>query len=285
MGACKSCDHDGPGGDDAGHAQPTSLTPEQAKQVLVRFADGETITLGDYAAALEHMDQFNRLRYQSAERRKELLDEMINVRLLAKEAEAKGYDKDPLTQEELRAILRDSMLQEARKGAPSPAEIPESEVRAWFEAHRAEYKDPERRRLSLVVLRVTRGDLAILPMGSTQEVFRTRLDALDDVVLETKTIERHMDTAAGAVNIGMGGLTPSIAAATDTNRIALVPAEGDSHVLTKDYFGHAESVEQFAKVRTFLRSMGWIPLSERGEDDDDVNEEEEDDEPVSAPAQ
>lgn len=142
-------------------------------------------------------------------------------------------------------------------------------------------KHPE----NVVVLRVTRGDLAILPMGSTQEVFRTRLDALDDVVLETKTIERHMDTAAGAVNIGMGGLTPSIAAATDTNRIALVPAEGDSHVLTKDYFGHAESVEQFAKVRTFLRSMGWIPLSERGEDDDDVNEEEEDDEPVSAPAQ
>lgn len=149
---CKSCDQNNPsGGDDAGHAQPTSLTPEQAKQVLVRFADGETITLGDYAAALEHMDQFNRLRYQSAERRKELLDEMINVRLLAKEAEAKGYDKDPLTQEELRGILRDSMLQEARKGAPSPAEIPESEVRAWFEAHRAEYKDPERRRLSLVV--------------------------------------------------------------------------------------------------------------------------------------
>ncbi|MBS2015531.1 MAG: peptidyl-prolyl cis-trans isomerase [Deltaproteobacteria bacterium] len=151
-GGCKSCEHENAGGDDAGHAQPTSLTPEQAKQVLVRFADGETITLGDYAAALEHMDQFNRLRYQSAERRKELLDEMINIRLLAKEAEAKGYDKDPLTQEELRAILRDSMLQEARKGAPTPAEIPEQEVRAWFEAHRAEYKDPERRRLSLVVL-------------------------------------------------------------------------------------------------------------------------------------
>lgn len=154
QGGCKSCDQgSSSGGDDAGHAQPTSLTPEQAKQVLVRFADGETITLGDYAAALEHMDQFDRLRYQSAERRKELLDEMINVRLLAKEAEAKGYDKDPLTQQELRAILRDTMLQEARKGSPTSAEIPESDVRAWFDAHRADYKDPERRRVSVVVLR------------------------------------------------------------------------------------------------------------------------------------
>lgn len=153
LSGCKSCDRPTDEGADGGHAQPTSLTPEQAKQVLVRFADGETITLGDYAAALEHMDQFDRLRYQSAERRKELLDEMINVRLLAKEAEAKGYDKDPLAQQELRAILRDAMLAQARKGAPTPAEIPEAEVRAWFDAHRAEYKDPERRRVSVVVLK------------------------------------------------------------------------------------------------------------------------------------
>lgn len=150
---CKSCDN-GSSGElaDSGHAQPTSLTPEQASQTLAKVGDS-TITLGDYAAALEHMDQFDRLRYQSPERRKELLDEMITVQLLAKEATAKGYDKDPLAQQELRAILRDSMLAEARKNAPTPADVPEADVRAWFEAHRAEYKDPERRRLSVVVLR------------------------------------------------------------------------------------------------------------------------------------
>jgi parvulin-like peptidyl-prolyl isomerase len=150
---CKSCDN-GSSGEvaDSGHAQPTSLTPEQSKQTLAKVGD-DTITLGDYAAALEHMDQFDRLRYQSTERRKELLDEMITVQLLAKEATAKGYDKDPIAQQEMRAILRDSMLAEARKNAPVPADVPESEVRAWFEAHRAEYKDPERRRLSLIVVR------------------------------------------------------------------------------------------------------------------------------------
>jgi len=99
------------------------------------------------------MDAFDRLRYQSPERRKELLDEMITVDLLAKEAVAKGYDKDPLAQQELRAILRDAMLAEARKDALLPADVPESEVRAYFEAHRADYKDPERRRISLVVLK------------------------------------------------------------------------------------------------------------------------------------
>jgi hypothetical protein len=152
VAGCKSCEGGSGDSADSGHAQPTSLTPEQSKQVLAKVGD-ETITLGDYASALEHMDQFDRLRYQSKERRKELLDEMITVQLLANEATAKGYDKDPVAQQEVRAILRDSMLAEARKNAPVPADVPEAEVRAWFQAHRAEYKDPERRRLSVVVLR------------------------------------------------------------------------------------------------------------------------------------
>jgi parvulin-like peptidyl-prolyl isomerase len=150
---CKSCESSGTTDAlDSGHAQPTSLTPEQAKQTLATVGN-DTITLGDYAAALEHMDQFDRLRYQSVERRKELLDEMITVQLLANEAKAKGYDKDPLAQQEMRAILRDAMLAEARKNAPAPADVPEAEVHAWFDAHRAEYKDPERRRISVIVVR------------------------------------------------------------------------------------------------------------------------------------
>lgn len=151
---CKSCENSGGTTDavDSGHQQPTSLTPEQSKQTLAKVGN-DTITLGDYAAALEHMDQFDRLRYQSVERRKELLDEMITVQLLANEAKAKGYDKDPIAQQEMRAILRDSMLAEARKNAPTPADVAEADVHAWFDAHRAEYKDPERRRVSIIVVR------------------------------------------------------------------------------------------------------------------------------------
>lgn len=152
LSACKSCDGGGGSSADAGAASPTKLlSDEQAAQVLARVGP-KAITLGDFTAALEHMDQFDRLRYQSPERRKELLEEMITVELLAAEATEKGYDKDPLAQQELRAILRDAMLAEARKDAPSPADVPEADVRAWFEAHRADYKDPERRRLSVIVL-------------------------------------------------------------------------------------------------------------------------------------
>src|SRR5262249_40283867 len=113
----------------------------------------KVITLGDYAAAIDHMDNFDRLRYQSLERRKELLTEMINVELLAREATLKGYDKEPAAQQEIRSILRDAMLKDAGRGAPAPADIPEADVRAYFDAHKADYKDPERRRASIIVLK------------------------------------------------------------------------------------------------------------------------------------
>jgi parvulin-like peptidyl-prolyl isomerase len=141
----------------AADAGPTSrgsgsLTPELAARVLAKVGD-RTITLGDYVAVLERMDQFDRLRYQSPARRKELLDEMINIELLAQEATEKGYDKDPVAQEELRQVLRDAMLAESRKQAQKPGDIPIAEVRAYFDAHRADYRDPERRRVSAIVLK------------------------------------------------------------------------------------------------------------------------------------
>ena len=50
---------------DSGLPQSTSLTPEQAAKVLAKVGD-KTITLGDFVATLEHMDQFDRLRYHNS---------------------------------------------------------------------------------------------------------------------------------------------------------------------------------------------------------------------------
>lgn len=150
--ACSSCKGHSSAGPDTGAPQAaTGLTPEQAGQVLARVGD-RTITLGDFAAALEHMDQFDRMRYQAPERRKELLNEMIDVMLLADEARARGYDKDPQTEQELREILRDAYLKKVRQGVAQPRDIPVSDVQAYYDAHKADFHDPERRRVSVIVL-------------------------------------------------------------------------------------------------------------------------------------
>jgi hypothetical protein len=146
-----ACKRASPSQSDAGLAAGGALTPELAAQVLARVGT-HTITLGDYEAALEHMDQFERMRYQSPERRRELLEEMIDVTLLADEARERHYDDDPVAQQEIREILRDALLKKAREGATAPNDIPQEEVRAYYQAHRADFRDPERRRVSAIVL-------------------------------------------------------------------------------------------------------------------------------------
>jgi hypothetical protein len=133
---------------DAGIA---GLSPEQAGRVLAKVGD-RTITLGDFAKAIERMDQFDRLKYQSKERRRELLEEMIDVELLAAEARRQGIDKEPETADALRMILRDALLAESRIGLSTPAQIPDQEVRAFYEAHPDKFSEPERRRVSAIVL-------------------------------------------------------------------------------------------------------------------------------------
>lgn len=127
------------------------LGAEQAARVVARI-DDRAITLGDFARALERMDQFDRLRYQTKERRRELLGEMIDVELLADEARRRGLDKDPETADAIRAVLRDAMLAEVRAGLPTPAELPADEVRAYYEHNEGKFSEPERRRVAAIVV-------------------------------------------------------------------------------------------------------------------------------------
>lgn len=150
--ALPGCNDDPPANapTDAG-ATPGGLTREQAAQVLAKVGD-RTITLGDYAATLERMNAFERIRYQSKERRQDLLKQMIDLELLAQEAKRRGLDKRPEVQEAIRQILREAMLAKAREGVPPPAEIPADEIRAYYEANKEKFREPERRRISAIVL-------------------------------------------------------------------------------------------------------------------------------------
>jgi peptidyl-prolyl cis-trans isomerase C len=127
------------------------LTREQAGQVLARVGQ-RSITLGDYAAALERMDPFERMRYQTDDRRQALLDEMINVELLAREAERRGLDRRPETLELVRQFQRDELLARLRASLPGPHELPDADVSRYYQDHRAEFSEPELRRAAHIAL-------------------------------------------------------------------------------------------------------------------------------------
>lgn len=132
--------------------EPVSgLGAEQASKIVAKVGE-RTITLGDFARTLDRMDPFDRLRYQTKERRRELLQEMIDVELLAQEAKRRGLDKRPEVVDALRQLYRDALLQKVRDSLPPPGAITADEVKAYYEANAERYTEPERRRVSAIVM-------------------------------------------------------------------------------------------------------------------------------------
>lgn len=163
---CQGCEGENStaGSAPSASAGEVPLAPEQASRVLAKVGD-RAITLGDYVTALSRLDQFERLRYQTPERRRLFLDEMINVELLAREAERRGLDKHPETQAHLRQILREEVLRTLRAQLPKVEEIPATEVREYYEAHPDEFADPARRRVGVIALRSQAAAEKVLPLA------------------------------------------------------------------------------------------------------------------------
>jgi peptidyl-prolyl cis-trans isomerase C len=136
----------------SGSAASGSAPAVSSGRVLARVGD-QAITLGDYVAVLDGMDRLDRARYQTPDRRKQLLDEMIDVELLAEEAQRRGLADRPETKELVRQILRDEVFAELRDKQPPLEDIPAADVRAYYEAHRGDFREPERRRISHIAVR------------------------------------------------------------------------------------------------------------------------------------
>ncbi|MBK8252859.1 MAG: peptidyl-prolyl cis-trans isomerase [Polyangiaceae bacterium] len=136
---------------DAGGEAVGGLSAEQASKIIAKVGDRH-ITLGDFARTLERMDPFDRLRYQTKERRRELLQEMIDTELLAQEAVRKGLDKRPEIDDAIRQLYRDALLSKMRDTLPPPGAITADEVKAYYEANADRFSEPERRRVSAIVV-------------------------------------------------------------------------------------------------------------------------------------
>ncbi len=255
---CSGCgDSNQPTPADAG-PKVGGLTPEQAARVVAKVGE-RTITLGDYAEVLDRMDAFDRLRYQTSERRRELLDELIDVELMAQEAQRRGLDKKPTTEEAVRQILRDALLAEARLGLPSPTDIPVEEVRAYYEKNRENYREPERRRVSAIVL----DDEA-----KAKKVLASALEKKDATSWGKLFFEHSLSAAKeklGNVPLDLAGDLGVVGPPDDPKGAnARVPAEVQKAVFTLAAIGdvHAELVSADGKLYV-VRLNGRTAAHER----------------------
>ena len=157
------------------------LTPEQAAQTLAKVGD-RTITVGELAEEIASKGPFLQARYNSPERRRELLDQMIRFELLAQEADRAGFDDRPDVQRTRKQILIRRFLKQQYEDRIQLSDVTDEEVRQYYEAHAEEFNKPEQVRASHIQLR---------DRATAQRVLRQILDNPSDVRLFRELSERH----------------------------------------------------------------------------------------------
>jgi peptidyl-prolyl cis-trans isomerase C len=123
------------------------LTEAQANEVLAQVGD-RTITVGELADRLASQSPYLRARFESPERRKELLDNLVRFELLVYEAKRRGYGDRP----EIIRARRNAMIQQlVKKEVDEPLEalvITDEEVREVYDANPLEFDRPGQVRAS-----------------------------------------------------------------------------------------------------------------------------------------
>ncbi|HEX2679186.1 MAG TPA: peptidylprolyl isomerase [Polyangiales bacterium] len=128
------------------------LTAEQAAQVLVKVGDTK-ITLGDFAERLGGQSPYLRARYNSPERRREFLDNMVRFELLALEAQKRGYASGAEVTRVREQMMVQQMMQDLfDKQGVKLADVTDAEIEQYYNAHKSEFDKPAQVRASAILI-------------------------------------------------------------------------------------------------------------------------------------
>jgi peptidyl-prolyl cis-trans isomerase C len=133
-------------------AKRHGLTKEQAAEALVVIGD-KTITVGDFADQLADKSPYLRARYQSPERRRELLEELVKFELLAAEAKKRGLDQSAEVQRTKRQLMVQQMMKAEFEDKVKLSDISDAEIKAYYDAHPEEFNKPAQVRASAIVVK------------------------------------------------------------------------------------------------------------------------------------
>ncbi|HWV37404.1 MAG TPA: peptidyl-prolyl cis-trans isomerase [Vulgatibacter sp.] len=130
---------------------------KKAGDVVASLGD-ITITVDELKAKMDEQAPFIRARYDTTERKREFLDNMIRFELLAQEAKRRGFENDPEVQSAMKKTMVQKLMRAEFDDSKDVGEIPESELRAFYDANITDYVKPERARMSHVFFAAAKND-------------------------------------------------------------------------------------------------------------------------------
>jgi len=127
---------------------------EKSGPAVARVGD-EIITADEVRQRLNETSPFLRARYSTLERKKEFVENMVRNELLAQEAIRQGFDKSPAVREQMKRAMIQELIKRQLDAKLSGSDIPDEELKKFYQAHIDEFVKPERARVLHIFLSST----------------------------------------------------------------------------------------------------------------------------------
>jgi peptidyl-prolyl cis-trans isomerase C len=124
---------------------------EKSGPVVAEVGD-EKITADEVRQRLNETSPFLRARYNTLERKKEFVENMVRNELLAQEAIRQGYDKSPAVREQMKRAMIQELIRHQLDAKLSGSDISDDELKKFYEAHLDDFVKPERARVFHIFL-------------------------------------------------------------------------------------------------------------------------------------
>lgn len=130
--------------------------------VLARIGDF-TITVGDVEDEINHMSPVMRVRHRDPAELREYVDNMVELELLAREAERRGYGDDPEVRRTTMESAVQQMIHTEIDERITATSISDEDVLVYYTGHDEEFSRPEMRRASHILLPTRAAAETLLP--------------------------------------------------------------------------------------------------------------------------
>src|SRR5207344_3435877 len=121
-------------------------------QVVAKVGD-TVITVGDVQKGINKQSPFVRSRYTTPDKKKDFVDNLIRFEVMANEAQARGYDKDPEVVRVMKQQMISKFLQKDFESKLKVEDVPEADVEKYYGDHPDEFNKKEQVRVSEVLVK------------------------------------------------------------------------------------------------------------------------------------
>lgn len=121
---------------------------------------GQSISAEEIGSRLAVQHPFNRQRFATPEGKKDFLEQIVRLELLALAAAGRGYDKNPEVLTAAKQRMVSKFVEAEFSEAAIRTQLGDDEVRRFYDEHLEDYRRPERIRAALIRLLAPASDPA-----------------------------------------------------------------------------------------------------------------------------